>query len=110
MGTLLRPASRKAQDRAHRGKPEGENEVTKLRKAPPVNRESHPLRRIYTPQQLRDLWDFCQHDFDRLIELLLWLDELDEPNARLQLDSARSLFLHKKSEKHGWKIEEKRND
>lgn len=34
------------------------------------------LMHSYTFQQLRDIWDFCQHDFDRFISLLEWLEDL----------------------------------
>lgn len=37
---------------------------------------SEVLQRRYMPDQLREIWDFCQHDFERFIGLLEWLDTL----------------------------------
>jgi hypothetical protein len=34
------------------------------------------LQRKYTTDQLRDLWTFVRCDFDRFLELLVWLDGL----------------------------------
>lgn len=34
------------------------------------------LQRKYSPSQLADIFAFCQHDFERFLELLVWLEEL----------------------------------
>lgn len=34
------------------------------------------IRRWYTRGELEDLWDFCQHDFERFLDLLYWLEDL----------------------------------
>jgi hypothetical protein len=59
-----------------------------------------PITRRYTPNQLRDIWEFVRHDFGAFIELLLWLDALTEDQARVQLDSA-SVLNRRKPESDG---------
>jgi hypothetical protein len=36
------------------------------------------IQRQYSIEDLRVLWDYCQHDFDRLVSLILWLETLPE--------------------------------
>jgi hypothetical protein len=34
------------------------------------------LQRQYSPDDLRTIWGFSQQDFDRFLEILLWLESL----------------------------------
>lgn len=45
----------------------------------------------YTSDQLRDVWAFCQHDFDRFIELLEWLDKLRRHSIKTQIMALKTL-------------------
>ena len=35
-----------------------------------------PLQRKWKASELKLIWDFAQHDFDRFIRMLVWLDGL----------------------------------
>ncbi len=34
------------------------------------------IQRAWTPEELRVLWTFCQHDFERFLKLLVFIDGL----------------------------------
>lgn len=39
--------------------------------------DSPLIQRQYSTTQLRELFDFCQHDFNRYIALLVWLESFE---------------------------------
>ncbi len=39
-------------------------------------RSERYIRRAWTPTQLNEIWEFCQHDFARFLKMLVWLDKL----------------------------------
>jgi hypothetical protein len=41
----------------------------------PKIRHGVTLERCWKEDDLRAVWDFCQHDFDRFIALLGWIEE-----------------------------------
>ena len=49
------------------------------------------IQRRYTPDDLRSLWDFCQHDFERFLELLVWLETLPAKDHGKQIDASNDI-------------------
>jgi hypothetical protein len=45
----------------------------------------------YSSDDLRAVWDFVRHDFERFLETLTWLDSLTEDARSEQLQSAHEL-------------------
>ena len=39
------------------------------------------IQRAYSVEDLRELWDFCQYDFDRFLALIVWLETLPDRRA-----------------------------
>jgi len=40
-------------------------------------KETDCFKREWRPDDIRDMWDFAQHDFERFLKLLMWMDDLD---------------------------------
>lgn len=49
----------------------------------------------YTTEDLRALWEFCQHDFERLLGLLEWLETLPHPSRSEQVEGAHFIYRAK---------------
>jgi hypothetical protein len=49
----------------------------------------------YSPDDLRAIWVFVQHDFERFLELLAWLETLADPERDEQLEAARHCAVAK---------------
>ena len=47
------------------------------------------ITKPYTARDLRVCWEFCQHDFERFLELLFWMESLDAKERSTQLETAR---------------------
>jgi hypothetical protein len=39
------------------------------------------IQRSYNLDDLRELWSFCQHDFERFLALIMWLETLPDRRA-----------------------------
>ncbi len=50
--------------------------MTVAKKAQRRYRAGNPLKRQYDPATLQEIFNFCQHDFDRFLRLLVWLEDL----------------------------------
>lgn len=49
------------------------------------------MGREYSADDLRGIWDFVQHDFERFLECIVWLETLSHKARREQLESGKSL-------------------
>ncbi len=57
-------------------------------------------RRAYPEDVMRECWEFVHHNFDRFLDLLRWLDGLEEASYRDQVESLHSIAEHRKKEDH----------
>lgn len=55
------------------------------------------MERGYSANDLRAIWDFCRHDFERLLELMAWLETLDYCKFNEQIRAAKDLARTRKA-------------
>jgi hypothetical protein len=48
--------------------------------------------RTYSDDEMRQMWEFVRHDFERLLEFRRWLDGLSDDQLKEQADSLESLY------------------
>jgi hypothetical protein len=46
-----------------------------------IKTDGSAIQRAYSVEDLRELWDFCQQDFDRFLALIVWLETLPDRRA-----------------------------
>ncbi len=46
-------------------------------KKPEVIDDGRVLVKNWSPEALREVWEFAQHDWDRFIRLLVYIDEIE---------------------------------
>ncbi len=51
------------------------------RKVTKTNDRDKAFKRRYTRDELLEMWGFCQHDFQRFLDLMEWLEAL--PDRRI---------------------------
>lgn len=61
-----------------------------------IKNDSLVVSRPYTAAQLRDVFDFCQKEFERFLGFLEWIDGLPDPHRAVQLRAAKDLYRKKK--------------
>lgn len=48
--------------------------------------------RTYSDDEMRQMWEFVHHDFERLLELRAWLDSLSDDQLKEQTDALQAVY------------------